>query len=119
MMLAVQPRRLLSRPRGLLIFAVFAATLYWVLLHGSATPHTTRWFDGSAGPVQAPLKGDAETKEAPLPAPATEPSNDESNRHPEVEVQEKTEEERKKEEEDQKEEDVREQFDREYDALAK
>ncbi|KAI0433500.1 hypothetical protein F5Y09DRAFT_62870 [Xylaria sp. FL1042] len=34
-MLAVQPRRWLSRPKGFLIFAFTVATLYWLLLHGS------------------------------------------------------------------------------------
>ncbi|KAI2630097.1 hypothetical protein GGS21DRAFT_525541 [Xylaria nigripes] len=34
-MLAVQPRRWLSRPKGLLVFAITAATLYWLMLHGS------------------------------------------------------------------------------------
>ncbi|KAI1380982.1 hypothetical protein F4677DRAFT_206733 [Hypoxylon crocopeplum] len=121
MMLAVQPRRLLSRPKGLLVFAVFAATLYWVLLHGSATAHTTRWFDGTASPVQAPLnddlKGEPGVKEAPLPP--TNPSESDQNQHPQVEVHEKTDEERQKEEEDRREENLREQFEREYDALAK
>ncbi|XXH03398.1 glutamate-5-semialdehyde dehydrogenase [Hypoxylon texense] len=117
MMLAVQPRRLLARPKGLLLFAVFTATLYWILLHGSATPQTARWFDKGAGPVQAPLQGDADAQQAPLPA--TEPSSDENSRRPEAEPKQKTEEERKKEEEDQREEDLREQFDREYAALAK
>ncbi|OTA70114.1 hypothetical protein K449DRAFT_393133 [Hypoxylon sp. EC38] len=115
-MLAVQPRRLLSRPKGLLLFAVFAATLYWFLLHGSATPHTTRWFDGSTGSVQAPLKENAEVKQAPLPA--NEP-NSNSGQNQQVEAQEKTEEEKQKEAEEQREENLREQFDREYDALAK
>ncbi|KAI0474480.1 hypothetical protein F4859DRAFT_95407 [Xylaria cf. heliscus] len=36
-MLAVQPRRWLSRPRGLLVFAFTAATLYWLMLHGSGS----------------------------------------------------------------------------------
>jgi hypothetical protein len=35
MMLAVQPRRWLSRPKGLLVFAFTVATLYWLLLRGS------------------------------------------------------------------------------------
>jgi hypothetical protein len=34
-MLAVQPHRWLSRPKGLLIFAFTVVTLYWLLLHGS------------------------------------------------------------------------------------
>ncbi|KAI1820586.1 hypothetical protein F4861DRAFT_53746 [Xylaria intraflava] len=34
-MLAVQPRRWLSRPKGLLIFAFTVATLYWLILRGS------------------------------------------------------------------------------------
>lgn len=114
-MLAVQPRRLLSRPKGLLLFAVFAATLYWFLLHGSATPHTTGWFDGSAGSVQAPLKENAEVKQAPLPA--NDPNSGGQNQQ--VQVYEKTEEEKQKEAEEQREENLREQFDKEYDALAK
>lgn len=36
-MLAVQPRRWLSRPRGLLVFAFTAATLYWLMLHSSGS----------------------------------------------------------------------------------
>ncbi|KAI1418542.1 hypothetical protein F5Y13DRAFT_184183 [Hypoxylon sp. FL1857] len=114
-MLAVQPRRLLSRPKGLLLFAIFSATLYWFLLHGSATPHNTRWFDGSAGSVQAPLKDNTEAKQVPLPA--NEPNNGGQNQQPEV--HEKTEEEKQKEVEEQREENLREQFDKEYDALAK
>ncbi|KAI1662808.1 hypothetical protein F4813DRAFT_342000 [Daldinia decipiens] len=122
-MLAVQPRRLLLRPKGLLLVAVFAATLYWTLLHGSTTPHTARWFDGSSGPVQAPLKGNTETKPAPASLPATGPSNNEQNQHPQAEVhdqkKEEGQEEEKHKEEEQREEDLREQFDREYEALAK
>ncbi|KAF3057964.1 hypothetical protein GL218_05871 [Daldinia childiae] len=122
-MLAVQPRRLLLRPKGLLLVAVFAATLYWTLLHGSTTPHTARWFDGSSGPVQAPLKGNTETNPAPVPLPATGPSNNEQNQHPQAEVHEQKKEEEQEEEkhkeEEQREEDLREQFDREYEALAK
>lgn len=34
-MLAVQPRRWLSRPKGLLVFVFTVVTLYWLLLHGS------------------------------------------------------------------------------------
>ncbi|KAI1432110.1 hypothetical protein GGR50DRAFT_628395 [Xylaria sp. CBS 124048] len=34
-MLAVQPRRWLSRPRGLLVFAFTVATMYWLMLSGS------------------------------------------------------------------------------------
>lgn len=34
-MLAVQPRRWLTRPKGLLIFAFTVATLYWLMLHSS------------------------------------------------------------------------------------
>ncbi|KAI1773365.1 hypothetical protein F4818DRAFT_105617 [Hypoxylon cercidicola] len=117
MMLAVQPRRLLARPKGLLLFAIFTATLYWILLHGSATPQTTRLFDGSSSPAPAPLQGDTDTKQAPLPA--TKPSSDENYRQPEAEVQQKTEEERKKKEEEEREEDLRDQFDREYEDLAK
>lgn len=116
-MLAIQPRRLLARPKGLLLFAIFTATLYWILLHGSATPQTTRWFDGSAGQAQTPVQDDPNAKQAPLP-PAQHSSN-EDNRPSEAEVQQKTEEERKKEEEDQREESLREQFDKEYEALAK
>ncbi|KAL7623086.1 hypothetical protein AAE478_006765 [Parahypoxylon ruwenzoriense] len=125
-MLAVQPRRLLQRPRGLLLFAIFAASLYWLLLHGSATPHATEWGDGSPGLVQAPLKADVENKEAPI-APA-EPIGDERNRPPSQDTHdakahekeaEDGEEGRKKHEEEQREEDLRAQFDREYDALAK
>ncbi|KAI0377269.1 hypothetical protein F5Y04DRAFT_273185 [Hypomontagnella monticulosa] len=111
-MLAVQPRRLLSRPKNLLFLAVFAATLYWLLLHTSGIPQTARWFDGSSGPVQ-PQKGDNEGKEVPIPPP--EYGGDERNRRPQSEV--KTEEEKEKEEEEQREEDLRAQFDREYDAL--
>lgn len=122
-MLAVQPRRLLSRPKGLLLVAIFAATLYWTLLHGSTTPHTARWFDGSSGPVQAPLKGNTEIKPAPAPLPATAPSNNEQNQHPQAEVHDQKngedQEEEKQKEEEQREEDLREQFDREYEALAK
>ncbi|KAI1760439.1 hypothetical protein GGR53DRAFT_509745 [Hypoxylon sp. FL1150] len=117
MMLAIQPRRLLARPKGLLLFAIFTATLYWILLHGSATPQTARWFDGSAGPAEATLQEDPNAKPAPLPV--TEPSKDEDNRQLEAEAQQNAEEERKKEEEDQREESLREQFDKEYEALAK
>ncbi|KAJ3573655.1 hypothetical protein NPX13_g4616 [Xylaria arbuscula] len=34
-MLAVQPRRWLTRPKGLIIFAFTVATLYWLMLHSS------------------------------------------------------------------------------------
>ncbi|KAG4223275.1 hypothetical protein PC116_g28256 [Phytophthora cactorum] len=122
-MLAVQPRRLLSRPRGLLLIAIFAATLYWTLLHSSTTPHTARWFDGNSAPAQAPLKANTESNLAQAPLPATGSSNNEQNQQPQVQIndQEKEEEqeEEKHKEEEQREEDLRKQFDREYDALAK
>ncbi|KAI1100943.1 hypothetical protein F4804DRAFT_26664 [Jackrogersella minutella] len=116
MMLAVQPRRLLSRPRGLLLFATFAATLYWLLLHGSSTPQTATRFDGSSGPVQPPLKDNTEVKQAPLPA--NDPSAGEQNQQPQVEIQQQKTEEEKQKEEEQREENLRGQFDKEYDALA-
>ncbi|KAI1389662.1 uncharacterized protein F4822DRAFT_207938 [Hypoxylon trugodes] len=117
MMLAVQPRRLLSRPRGLLFLAVFAGTLYWLLLHGPSSLHTARWYDGSAGPVQAPLKSDNGANNAPAPV-NEQPSGDDQNQPPQVQVQEKTEEEKKKEEEEHREENLRVQFDSEYNMLA-
>lgn len=114
-MLAVQPRRLLSRPKNLLLLGVFAATLYWLLLHGSGAPQTTRWFDGSSGPVQSPPKSDTDGNGPPLPP--TEHGSNEQNQHPQAEA--KTEEEKEKEEEEQREEDLRAQFDREYEALGR
>ncbi|KAI0528211.1 hypothetical protein F5B22DRAFT_584184 [Xylaria bambusicola] len=35
-MLAVQPRRWLTRPKGLLVFAFTVTTLYWLMLHSSS-----------------------------------------------------------------------------------
>ncbi|OTB15106.1 hypothetical protein K445DRAFT_75478 [Daldinia sp. EC12] len=122
-MLAVQPRRLLSRPRGLLLIAIFAATLYWTLLHSSTTPHTARWFDGNSAPAQAPLKANTESNLAQAPLPATGSSNNEQNQQPQVQINDQKKEEEQEEEkhkkEEQREEDLRKQFDREYDALAK
>lgn len=118
-MLAVQPRRLLSRPRGLLVFAVFAATLYWFLLHGTATLHATRWYDGRAGSVQAPLKENNQAQLTQAPLPANQQSSGDQSQYTETQTQEKTEEEKKKEAEEQREENLREQFDEEYEALAK
>ncbi|KAI1090993.1 hypothetical protein F5B19DRAFT_291260 [Rostrohypoxylon terebratum] len=124
MMLAVQPRRLLSRPRSLLVFAVFAATLYWFLLHGTATLHTTRWYDGRAGSVQAPLKDNTQAQLAQVPLPANQQSSGDQSQHTESETETETgemteEEKKKKEAEEQREENLREQFDKEYEALAK
>lgn len=132
-MLAVQPRRLLSRPRSLLVFAIFVAAAYWVLLHNPALPPTPRVFDGSSDVLpQPPLKAGTDTKEdqaplEPAPLPPSEPTYEDQNQQTQPEAQEqaqpkepeKTDEEKKKEEEDRREENLRSQFDREYDALAK
>lgn len=132
-MLAVQPRRLLSRPRSLLVFAIFVAAAYWVLLHNPALPPTPRVSDGSSDVLpQPPLKAGTDTKEdqaplEPAPLPPSEPTYEDQNQQTQPEAQEqaqpkepeKTDEEKKKEEEDRREENLRSQFDREYDALAK
>ncbi|KAI0012652.1 hypothetical protein F4779DRAFT_17036 [Xylariaceae sp. FL0662B] len=112
-MLTVQPRRWLSRPRGLLVFAILVASLYWLLLHGSATPRVTGWVDGHAGPVQA--QGDS--------SPVDNPNQDAAPNDQSAEVQAqpdgKTDEERQREENDRREDNLRAQFSQEYDALAK
>ncbi|KAH8198297.1 hypothetical protein TruAng_007547 [Truncatella angustata] len=62
-MLAVQPRRLLSRPKGLLMLAAFAATVYFILLR----PFSTGYHAVAAGGMQAasssqiPPDGDSAT----------------------------------------------------------
>ncbi|KAI0164403.1 hypothetical protein GGR52DRAFT_121336 [Hypoxylon sp. FL1284] len=106
MILPVQPRRLLTRPKSLLLLALTTATLYWILLHEPANTQTAKWFDENAGPVQAPL------------SPATGLTSAEDKQRVEAEAQQKAEEE-KHQQEDHREEDLREQFDREYESLAK
>ncbi|KAI1336713.1 hypothetical protein F5Y15DRAFT_392850 [Xylariaceae sp. FL0016] len=57
-MLAVQPRRWLSRPKGLLIFAVTVATLYFFLLHGPSGYNARSWY-GTATEQQVPISEDS------------------------------------------------------------
>ncbi|KAI1850683.1 hypothetical protein JX266_003965 [Neoarthrinium moseri] len=80
-MLAVQPRRILTRPKSLFVFALVAATLYWVLLHGSSVgrhaigpqdktserpaPHTQVGQPAQgAEHEQTPLQGDSTSSDA-------------------------------------------------------
>ncbi|KAI2625097.1 hypothetical protein GGR54DRAFT_551109 [Hypoxylon sp. NC1633] len=119
MLLAVQPRRLLSRPKGLLVSVVFLATIYWILLHQSVAPHTTGWFDENTGPVQA-LKGEHQVNNGVPLLPPTKPSSGMQEQHTEVEAyeeSEESEEESQKKDEAHREENIRKQFDEEYDEL--
>ncbi|KAK6069079.1 hypothetical protein SCUP234_10869 [Seiridium cupressi] len=75
-MLAVQPRRLLSRPKSLFILVAFAVTFYWLVVRGRPTSYSAARSSGGAsehaapfvqvgssvkdpGLTQTPLKGDS------------------------------------------------------------
>ncbi|KAI1325125.1 hypothetical protein F5Y16DRAFT_378897 [Xylariaceae sp. FL0255] len=62
-MLAVQPRRWLSRPRHLLIFAVTVATLYWLLLHSSIAHDALQPPDAPSQPPPEPAEAPASNEE--------------------------------------------------------
>lgn len=81
MMLAVQPRRILSRPKHLFALIFIAATIYWLLGHRSNTGYHVAGLQGGNGeptvpalvvappgrdgePAQTPLKDDTPTADS-------------------------------------------------------
>ncbi|KAI1639034.1 hypothetical protein F4809DRAFT_186378 [Biscogniauxia mediterranea] len=104
-MLAVQPRRWLSRPKGLLIFAITAATLYWFLLHGAVGTRVGTW------------TGESDVSQD-IPVDASKDGPGESEDGQAVEV-EKSAEEKMQEQEAQRQESLRQQFKMEHEELGK
>ncbi|KAJ2996150.1 hypothetical protein NUW58_g1062 [Xylaria curta] len=102
-MLAVQPRRWLSRPRGLLVFAVTVATLYWLILHGS----------GSYGDLVKQSPGDAAINTPNEPSPDDKaPEEEDPNHVPSFE-------DKMKEAQEEQQEAIRQQFRLEHDKLGR
>ncbi|KAI8633883.1 hypothetical protein F5Y19DRAFT_256731 [Xylariaceae sp. FL1651] len=103
-MLAVQPRRWLSRPRGLLIFVFTVVTLYWLLLHGSPNY-------GDVAQQNSPGGG----SDVPSDSSSNEKLNDDENDPNHV----LTFEEKMKEAQDEQQEAIRQQFKLEYEHLGR
>ncbi|KAI1108551.1 hypothetical protein F5Y14DRAFT_81380 [Nemania sp. NC0429] len=103
-MLAVQPRRWLLRPRGLVIIAFTVATLYWLTLRGS----------GNYGGVSQKSGGGGAIANPPVPGLAEQKSNheEEANHVPSFE-------EKMKEAQEEQQEAIRQQFRLEYDQLSR
>ncbi|KAI1350868.1 hypothetical protein F5Y01DRAFT_137491 [Xylaria sp. FL0043] len=102
-MLAVQPRRWLSRPKGLLIFAFTVATLYWLLLHGS----------GRYGEVMQHNPTEVANDAAGQSSPG-EKTDDEGNSNHVPSFEDKM-----REAQDEQQEAIRQQFRLEYDQLGR
>ncbi|KAI1745091.1 hypothetical protein F4680DRAFT_174863 [Xylaria scruposa] len=103
-MLAVQPRRWLSRPKGLLVFAFTAATLYWLMLHSSGS------YGGLAR--QSPGEADASTPGESGLGDNTIVDLDDPNHVPSFE-------DKMKEAQEEQQEAIRQQFRLEYDQLGR
>lgn len=103
-MLAVQPRRWLSRPRGLVVFAFTVTTLYWLMVHGS----------GNYGHVVQKSPGGGATDNSGVPRLDEQKSNHEedSNHVPSFE-------DKMKEAQEEQQEAIRQQFRLEYDHLSR
>ncbi|KAI1303484.1 hypothetical protein F5Y03DRAFT_186837 [Xylaria venustula] len=99
-MLAVQPRRWLTRPKGLIVFAVTVATLYWILLHTSG--HYA---------AQNPAEVSSDT---PNQSKSDEGTDDEGNANHVPTFEDKM-----KEAQDEQQEAIRQQFRLEYDQLGR
>ncbi|KAI1500823.1 hypothetical protein F5X99DRAFT_385092 [Biscogniauxia marginata] len=104
-MLAVQPRRWLSRPKGLLVFAITAATLYWFLLHGAVGTRVSVWTDEPDAPQDLPV-------DASQDRPSESSQDDQA-----AEEAKKSAEEEMKELEGQRQEALRQQFRMEHEQL--
>ncbi|KAI3334175.1 hypothetical protein F4824DRAFT_216073 [Ustulina deusta] len=102
-MLAVAPRRWLSRPKGLLVFAFTVVTLYWLMLRGSG-----RY--GDAIP-QSSVEVANDTPDQPSP---DEQSGNEDNPNHVPSFEDKM-----KEAQDEQQEAIRQQFRLEYDQLGR
>ncbi|KAI0470679.1 hypothetical protein GGR56DRAFT_660011 [Xylariaceae sp. FL0804] len=86
-MLAVQPRRWLSRPRGLVMFAFALATCYWFLLHRTGDYSPRKWYDGPANTQSVATPGQTDDQ-IPMTDEVTLDPNldtDAANPHPSVE----------------------------------
>ncbi|TGJ85178.1 hypothetical protein E0Z10_g3604 [Xylaria hypoxylon] len=103
-MLAVQPRRWLSRPKGLLVFAFTVATLYWLLLRSS----------GNYGDVIQQNSGEQGANDPPSEPSPNEDSNDEDNPNHVPSFEDKM-----KEAQEEQQEAIRQQFRLEYDQLGR
>ncbi|CAJ2503108.1 Uu.00g105020.m01.CDS01 [Anthostomella pinea] len=133
-MLAVQPRRWLSRPKGLVIFAITVASLYWFLLHGYGGGYTKSWYGAQDhdGGSNAPSVDSPKAQE-PISAPSepiTEAETPEQKQEvsslqyldlsdPNSPTYVKSFEDKMKEAEDQKEVALREQFGMEHEQLGR
>jgi hypothetical protein len=131
-MLAVQPRRLLGRPRSILVLALIASTFYWLTQHSSATSYQAV---GSYGanvqqqpqpvPVaaeQRPLNGDSSNGDSDSGSGSGSKQTDSSGStesSSDSEEEKLTPEEKKKEEEERFEDGMRKKFKQEYNELAK
>ncbi|KAI0965447.1 hypothetical protein F4678DRAFT_332783 [Xylaria arbuscula] len=99
-MLAVQPRRWLTRPKGLIVFAVTVATLYWILLH------TTGRY-AAQNPAEV-------ASDAPDQSSSDEGTDDEGNANHIPTFEDKM-----REAQDEQQEAIRQQFRLEYDQLGR
>lgn len=103
-MLAVQPRRWLSRPRGLVVFAFTVATLYWLMSHSS----------GNYGDVTQKSSGRGAADSPGVVRPDQQKSNleEDSNHVPSFE-------DKMKEAQEEQQDAIRQQFRLEYDQLSR
>ncbi|KAJ8118191.1 hypothetical protein ONZ43_g4042 [Nemania bipapillata] len=103
-MLAVQPRRWLSRPKGLLVFAFTVVTLYWIMLHGSGNYGDVIQQSSGEGAINVPSESSQDEKK----------SDDEDNPNHIPSFEDKM-----KEAQEEQQEAIRQQFRLEYDQLGR
>ncbi|KAI0107188.1 hypothetical protein GGR51DRAFT_158942 [Nemania sp. FL0031] len=103
-MLAVQPRRWLSRPKGLLVFAFTVATLYWLMLHGSGNYGNAVQQSSGEGVTNPPSEPNIDEK--------TGGDDDDPNHVPSFE-------DKMREAQEEQQEAIRQQFRLEYDQLGR
>ncbi|KAI1176591.1 hypothetical protein F4777DRAFT_577888 [Nemania sp. FL0916] len=102
-MLAVQPRRWLTRPKGLLVFTLTVVTIYWLMLHGSR----------NYGGVIRQRPGGAAVN-VPGSGPDEQPMNDEENPNHVPSFEDKM-----REAQEEQQDAIRQQFRLEYDQLGR
>lgn len=125
-MLTVQPRRLLARPKGLLIIAVFAVTFYWLFLTGdsSSSIRNAGFSVDSAGHAApfAPAHPDAasvQPAQNPIEGGSSKPAEDIAKQSEEDrEKEEERQRQQEKEDRDRFEDRLRKDFESESEALA-
>jgi hypothetical protein len=132
MMLAVQPRRILSRPKHLFALILVAAAVYWLLVHRSNTGyHVARWQGGDVSPLvgrppgsggqaaQKPLKGDSSDGKHPTDEANGDSNASEESADSEPKKYQTAEEKKLEEEREAAEKALRNEFENEYKVLSK